>query len=345
VGDLAVELLEADIKNLSPKTQLFMKKLFVFLFLFSVLEGLAQCPPTNVSVTKPPPPVGKMNQTDVQNRINIFMTKKGKMNLNNLVSYDPCGFLQMLQKVIDVNQGYSGLRVYFGVDPSFPDSLILIFSPTHETTTDQVNYDETDDITSYMTIVNKTIQPISIDVAKTYVKAFNDNQKTYFNNDGKNHYANENPSNDNDYEETSCLWYDIKTFQDKINSANGTSGMTQYLKYLIKNSPMQSVNIDFAGFEHTTTWPRDFDYQLTILFDFVSKQGKDNYFSASSFKLSTIRYYSNKIVNEKKGKQFLQKNITSLKKLLFSDDTIDTGVPCPPPPIPNNPCPGALLLQ
>jgi hypothetical protein len=260
--------------------------------------------PTNIQIH----PTGAI--TDWQSRIDIYRNQKNpvdpstgrKDNIDSII-YTPCGFLSLLKALADPAKGYTGLRIYLGSDTDDASKrLKLIFVPTKGSGNAGSDTDPNAD-TIYWTIDGDHLKPVDKIGAQNYTNAYHANQMQKFTANGQKHFGTSRQ-----YEETRELWYNISIINAPLNTADSTAGMLTYLQCLINTNNIDNVVVYFAGFTSTSKY----DYQIDLLFNFYKKA-----------QTGTV------------GPAMVTSSTTG------SGGVVDTGVPCPPPPVQGGSCPGA----
>ena len=310
-----------------------MKKILLFPLVLFCYSGFGQnnCKNSDPIITSPTP-AGYVDPGVAQTRIDTYRMQKNqviagtghKRNIDSIL-YSPCGFLQLLQSV--TSDSYDGLRIYFGCDTTGNKDLMLIFVPTRFAVKDQYRI-HLDDTAHCSIIVGSTNKSISVPDASRYIREFENDQLNYFTTDGQKHYSGESKPPRPIYQESNSLWYDISILNPGIiDPTTKTVGIVTYLRNLINTNAIDSIIVDFGGFEHTL--PIDYEYQITLIFNYYQKGGH------------TVAFMTSHLLD---ANQLLGKRLDFIIKYLTGGNT-DTGVPCPPPPSGQQNCPGASLPQ
>ena len=297
-----------------------MKKILLFLLIFSFSKLFAQCPPgggTPHLYTLHP--IGEI--ADGPSRIEIYRTKKNpiisstsKHKYTDSIGYSACGFLEVLNMVAS-NLKHTGLRIYIGMNQK--NEFVLFFAPT-EGLGNETDKDVPD---QYYKIVRDHASKVS-------VREFYDSTKNY-----ENFYWNELTQNGKEYrrieslpdidkfEETRALWYN----REQVTSPEDiyhVTGLKDYLEKLLIKKVVDSIRVYFGAFQS----PSKYDYQIDLVFSIFKKGDGVSFFGAGeNLKLTEERLTKIKLENIIKSRKTRAYNI-----FRFTDPTFNTGIPCPP---------------
>jgi hypothetical protein len=292
-----------------------MKKSLLITFLFIAVKVAGQdCNFKDVKAR-----CGNLSATT---RSNVYKNHKYKVlndkNERFEIPYTVSSFFKLLQFTNDVNSSggpkYDGLRVYFAVNPNASEAdfnqLNLIFVPT----TEQPDKTHLDDLGSCWIIKQGADAPVRITApeASSWVRKFQDGSTSKYaklDGDGKHRKGKK-------FEEAKSLWYSAAYL------GNDSKGLLYFFN--CKKNKVTSIAVRFGGFGGLN----QYNYRLTLLFK-LSFENKDKY------SVTFTRSNNKQNLKETSDPKFLYKS---------GDGTVDTGVPCPPPPT-GQTCPGALLPQ
>lgn len=302
-----------------------MKKSFFFLVLLVSLKGLTQDCKNGASTPERVFPKGYIS--DASSRIATYRTKKniadskGKREIDSIV-YSPCGFLKLLNALSEQarpNVYYSGLRILLGANAN--DSLTLVFAPT-------IGGGGPEDENAgdvYWQINGADLKSLTENQVKAMTARFKSHRDAFKQNGQKEFDAHQVPHPRKKYEETESLWYDISQIISDFDPYDNKTGLRKYLQELINKDEVDAVVIDFGAFEPTEP---SYYYQIDLVFDFYKEGSTARNFAG----FSPSTHVSADLINRftKKGGR---KNLSS---------SVNTGVPCPPPPSGMTKCPGSF---
>jgi hypothetical protein len=319
-----------------------MKKLLVFFFICLAFMCTAQqrlilpChdgPPTG----ERPQPRGSIGEVEAGRRRDVYRDQKNnRIGLIDPDGYDPCAFRELLLYLTDRKNGYNGLRIYLGVEPTNFKQVVLVFVPTIDTVIGgwRVNRDDT---SACHIILNQGLKKLWHQEASTYIREYRERHVPSFNQNYMDEYG-QSSDVDSNYAETNNLWYDISLFKPGTDPYDRTTGMITVLQKLINNGEVDKVKIDMAAFDHTESL--DFFYHIMLIFRFYQKAELKASFDGNNSILVFYDRFLDKVKKTFANIKKTDKNIAGLsydqlfafRKILGSFGYTDTGVPCPPPP-------------
>ena len=295
-----------------------MKQIILLLAILAALDVHAQDPCTINGVRAR---IGNFNSGI---RINTYKNKKfaalSGTGERTQISFTKSAVVALLKTINVTTAGikkYDGLRVYFAVNPingdPEKDKMTFVFVPT----TAQDGDVHRDDIDNCWAIKTGAAAPLKLtaDEASTWIRTFQDGVNSKYDKLTKDGKARQN---DDEYQETKSLWYDIDALTDE------EGGLLFFLN--CSNSKITDVILKFGGYGISLP-NRKYAYHLTLIWGLKKMDGK-------SFNLSFTR-------KRKFGVAFGWEP----KDLFDDEDRFDTGIPCPPPPKDKDSCDGAMLPQ
>lgn len=241
---------------------------------------------------------------------------------NPSIPVDPNNFLNLL-KGFAANSAYNGMRVYFaagdqgnnnpaGLPANQVGKLTVIFVPTFTNSSYPKGGD--DDPTQFWWLYGTNTpykfptrnpnQPQN-DIATRWISSYRVNKlggKNGLRADGRKNSGNAQ------FDETTSLWYNMTSIKGGIVGGQQDCGIIGRITSELAS--IQSMTISFGAYdstEATSTFP---SYQLLAQFDVQLPNSMTSYLGSST------------------GELFLEHYHLDRKKL--TEDTTDTGLPCPP---------------